>query len=367
MRAPPHDVAPHDVAPRRPTYSGRMNGDWLIRGRDGRLCIYLTSDDAVLCRAEQAPGGPWQAPRRVGGGQKVHPVLAVGHGVDGYAHLVSWRPTAPGESGLVHSTHFRPLLSPMDWASLGHPDKKGARTGTPAVAVDAQGRAHVFVRAGDGGLRMIAQKEKGGWGPWRELEERPETEGFEMQGPPVAVVGESGCVEVYAVVGGGILRRRQAEPARRLEAAEFLRTPVRPGTLRALATSPEHTTLFYADDSGDLCAWRPGAEPVAVLTAAGPGPMAAVRRERDGREGVLLAQRSADGRVAFAAYRAGEGTADGWTESGPALPDDAEVALGRDHEGRVVAAALSPSTSRLLVARLQDDEPGPAPTAWQEV
>ncbi|MFF3848779.1 hypothetical protein [Streptomyces sp. NPDC002328] len=344
-----------------------MNGDWLIRGRDGRLCVYLTSDDAVLCRAEQAPGGAWQTSRRVGGDQKVHPVLAVGHGVDAYAHLVSWRPTAPGESGVVHSTHFRPLLSPMDWSSLGHPDRTGDRTGTPAVAVDAQGRAHVFVAAGDGALRMIAQKEKGGWGPWRELEERPETEGAATQGPPVAVVGESGCVEVYTVAGGGILRRRQAEPAKRVAAAGFLRTPVRPGTLRALPTSAEDTTLFYADDSGDLRAWRPGSEPVTVLPVAGPGPVAAVRCELDGREATLLAQRTTDGRAAFAVHRDGEEPADGWTESGPALPDDAEVALAKDDEGRVTAAALSPSTGRLLVARLQPGEPAPAPTAWQEV
>ncbi|MGW0583500.1 hypothetical protein ACWD25_48070, partial [Streptomyces sp. NPDC002920] len=77
-----------------------MNGDWLIRGRDGRLSVYLTSDDAVLCRTERAPGGPWDGPRRVGGDQRVHPVLAVGQGADGYAHLTSWRPTVKGESGL---------------------------------------------------------------------------------------------------------------------------------------------------------------------------------------------------------------------------------------------------------------------------
>ncbi|MFJ8942200.1 hypothetical protein ACIRG4_02730 [Streptomyces sp. NPDC102395] len=344
-----------------------MNGDWLIRGRDGRLCVYLTSDDGVLCRAEQAPGGSWQAPRKVGGDQKVHPVLAAGRGVDGYAHLVSWRPLGKGEAGVVHSTHFRPLLSPMDWTPLGHPDTKGDRTGPPAVAVDHQGRAHVFVRCGDGGLRMIAQKEKGGWGPWRVLEDRPETEGAQTQGPPAAMVGESGCVEVYTVVGGGILRRRQDAPAKRVAAAEFLRAPVRPGTLRALATSSEETTLFYADDSGDLRAWRPGSEPVTVAPVAGPGPVAAVRCELDGRDVTLLAQRSTDGRVAFTAYRAGEEAADGWTESGPTLPDDTEVALAKDDEGRVVAAALSPSTGRLLVARLDAGEPGPAPASWQEV
>ena len=118
-----------------------MNGDWLIRGRDGRLAVYLMSDDAVLCRAEHVPGGPWEAPRRIGGDQGPRQVLAVGQGVNGYAHLASWRPTAGEAATLVHSTHFRPLLAPLDWSPVGHPDKKGGRTGTPAVRSPARSPA----------------------------------------------------------------------------------------------------------------------------------------------------------------------------------------------------------------------------------
>ncbi|MFF4590731.1 hypothetical protein [Streptomyces sp. NPDC001388] len=338
-----------------------MNGDWLIRGRDGRLSVYLTSDDAVLCRAERAPGGSWDGPRRVGGNQKVHPVLAVGQGADGYAHLVSWRPTVKAEAGLVHSTHYRPLLAPLDWAPVGHPDKKGARTGPPAVAVDAQGRAHVFVRDTATGIRMVAQKEKGGWEPWRDLK------GEGVEGAPVAVTGECGRVEVYAAVPGGVLHWRQGEPGGQPVLEEALEAPVRPGTLRALATSPEHTTLFYTDDSGDLWAWRPGTKPAPLLAAAGAGPVAAIRCELDGHDCTLLAQRSASGRVAFAAYPTEQESAGAWwTESGPPLPADAEVALATDHEDRVVAATLSPSTGRLLLSR-RKDEPVLALTAWQEV
>jgi hypothetical protein len=93
----------------------------------------------------------------VGGDQRLHPVLGVGQGPDGYAHLVSWRPTVRDESGLVHSTHFRPRLAALDWNPIGHPDRTGGRTGTPAVAVDAQGRAHVFVRNKGGGVSVLAQ------------------------------------------------------------------------------------------------------------------------------------------------------------------------------------------------------------------
>ncbi len=147
-----------------------MNGDWLIRGRDGRLSVYLPSGDAVRCRAERGPGGLWSAPRTVGGDQKLLPgPLGIGQGADGYAHLVSWRPTVAGESGLVHSTHFRPRLAALDWTPVGHPNKKGDRTGVPAIAVDAEGRAHLFVRNAGGGVSLLAQKEKGGWEAWRDL------------------------------------------------------------------------------------------------------------------------------------------------------------------------------------------------------
>ncbi|MGM9380496.1 hypothetical protein [Streptomyces sp. NRRL F-5008] len=338
-----------------------MNGDWLIRGRDGRLSVYLASDGAVSCRAERTPGGPWDAPRTVGGPQKVHAVLAVGHGPDGYGHLASWRSTVKGEAGVVHSTHYRPLLAPLDWVPVGHPDKKGARTGVPAVAVDAQGRAHVFVRSSTGALGMAAQKEKGGWDPWRDLK------GEGIVAEPAAVTGESGCVEVYAVGTGGLHYWRQREPGSPPVLEETLDVTVRRGTLRALATSAEHTTLFFTDASGDIHAWRPGDKPVAVLPAAGPGPVAAIRCELDGHDCTLLAQRSASGRVAFAAYPTEQESAGAWwTESGPQLPDDAEVALALDHENRVAAATLSPSTGRLLLTR-RKDEPGLALRAWLEV
>ncbi|MBW8794557.1 MAG: hypothetical protein JF597_13425 [Streptomyces sp.] len=338
-----------------------MNGDWLLRGRDGRLSVYLPSDDAVLCRAERGPGAPWGTPRKVGGDQRLHPGFAVGQGVDGYAHLVAWRPTVKGEAGLVHSTHFRSHLAALDWQSIGHPGKKGEVTGAPAVAVDAVGRAHVFVRNRGRGVSMVAQKEKGDWEPWRDLKGRLVEDGL------AAVTGESGRVEVYAAVPGGIVYWRQEEAGKPPVQVEALEAPVRPGTLTALATSAESTTLYYTDESGDLCAWRPGGKPYALLASAGPGPVAAVRCELDGYDCTLLAQRSAGGRVAFAAYPTQDERAGAWwTESGPQLPLDARVALTTDAAGRVTAASLSPSTGRFLLTR-RKDETGLALEAWREV
>ncbi|MGP4091869.1 hypothetical protein ACTWQJ_46975, partial [Streptomyces sp. KR55] len=60
-----------------------VNGDWLIRGRDGRLSAYAPNDEAVWCWAERHPGGAWLPSRKVGGDQRLHPGLAVGQGADG--------------------------------------------------------------------------------------------------------------------------------------------------------------------------------------------------------------------------------------------------------------------------------------------
>ncbi|MGW1540861.1 hypothetical protein ACWCPM_11570 [Streptomyces sp. NPDC002309] len=337
-----------------------MNGDWLIRGRDGRLSAYAPSGEAVLCRAERLPGGDWLPPRRVGGEQRLLSAMAVGQGADGYAHLAAWRPTADGEAGLVHSTHFRPHLAPLDWLPTGHPNRTGARTGMPAVAVDDAGRAYLFVRNRGLGVHTINQKARGGWNSWHDLR------GSRVHEELVAVTGESGLVEVYATNPEGILRWVQQEPGARPVAADPLRVPVEPGSLSALPSSKEHTTLFFADPEGTLYAWRPDGDPVALTTAAGPGPVAVLRCAPDGKDCTVLAQRSSSGRVAFAAYPTEQEAAGlSWTESGPRLPEGSRVALAEDAEGRLVAASVTPD-GELRVAR-QKDEHGPALAAWQTV
>ncbi|MER6242408.1 hypothetical protein [Streptomyces griseorubiginosus] len=338
-----------------------VNGNWLIRARDGRLGVYVTHDDEVRCRSERGPGSDtWSPWRRIGGEQRLQPGLAVGQGVDDYAHLVSWRPTKAAEAGLVHSTHFRVHLAPLDWTPLGHPDRTGARTGLPAVAVDAEGRAHVFVRNRGNGVHALVQKERGGWNAWTDLK------GSDVHEQLAAVTGESGRVELYATNPTGILRWAQEEAGAPPVPDDPLPVRVEPGTLSALPTSKEHVTLFFADPEGMLHAWRRGTEPVPLLAAAGPGPVALLRCTLEGHDCTLLAQRSASGRVAFAACPAEQESAGlWWTESGPQLPVGTEVALAEDADGRVVAATITPD-GVLRIAR-QKDEPGLALAAWQEV
>ncbi|MFI7383935.1 hypothetical protein [Streptomyces sp. NPDC049813] len=341
-----------------------MNGDWLIRGRDGGLCAYefAPDGDAVLCRTERTPGGAWTAPRTVGGDQRVHPVLALAQGPLDYVHLVSWRPTVPGEAGLVHSTHFQPHLAALDWIPIGHPNRTGDRTGPPAVAVDAQGRAHVFVRNRGGGVSMRAQRVKGSWTTWHDLKGRG------VRGELAAVRAESGLINVYAASAETLLCWRQeafgTDPVLAEKPAPAL---ARPDSLRALATSAEHTTLFYTDEESDgLWAWRGDEAPVRLTDAAGPGPVSAVRCVLDGVDCTVLAQRAHSGRVAFAAYPTElESAGAWWTESGPALPPDARIALTKDASDGIVAATYVPGSPPRMHLTHRKNEPGLALEAWR--
>ncbi|WP_327352653.1 hypothetical protein [Streptomyces sp. NBC_01304] len=344
--------------------STTLNGDWLVCDRDGTLCAYVPRDGAVVCLTEdRTHAGGWQPPRRIGGDARLLADLAVGQGRDRYVHLVSLRECgAKGQVELVHSVHFQSRLAALDWTSLGHPNKNRPRTGTPAVTVDAQGRAHVFVRNEFGGLSMRAQRERGGWEPWRDLK------GKHLEEELVAVTTAAGLVEVYAPVLGGILRWRQTEPGGVPVLEGLLPARVRPGTLRAMATSEDSVTLFFTDLEGTLVAWRPdlNPEPVPVVAAAGDGRAAAVRCVLEGYDCTLFAQQSVTGRTAMAAYPTEvESAGAWWAESGPQLPDTLRVALCADARGRLVVGALSQAEGVLRTVR-QKAEPGLAFGAWDK-
>ncbi|MER5754076.1 hypothetical protein [Streptomyces sp. NPDC002088] len=143
---------------------------------------------------------------------------------------------------------------------------------------------------------------------------------------------------------------------------------VRPDTLCALPTSPEHNTLFFTDEDGALCAWRGDDAPVRILDAAGPGLVAAIRYQLDDVDCTLLAQRADSGRIALAAYPTELESPDAWwTESGPSLPPDARIALTEDANGRVVAAAYVPGNPDRMHLTRRKEEAGLALEAWRQV
>ncbi|WP_406063205.1 hypothetical protein OG462_32745 [Streptomyces sp. NBC_01077] len=316
-----------------------LQGSWLTRGAEGRFSAYLPRDGEVVRWTEQADGS-WSGPVPLGGrgpAGGITPFLGVGQGTDRYVHLVALRPTG-GEEGhveVVHSVQFQTGRPALEWRSIGHSNGKGPWTGNPAVTVDGPGRAYIFMRNGGGGLSVRAQKDAGGWHPWWDLL------GSKTDPSPVAVTNGSGFVELYSSHAKGLVRYVQRESAAKPLREELLPASVTMGTLAATTGPSGHATLFYLDADGQVRAWSPerALEPTVLGKAVGTGRLAVTRCLIDGFDCTVLAQQSADGRLALAAYPS-EQEAEGiqWSETGEPHGELAAV-LTRGLDGRLVAMA----------------------------
>ncbi|MET9933618.1 MULTISPECIES: hypothetical protein [unclassified Streptomyces] len=326
----------------------RLRGSWLARGKEGRFSVYLPRDGEVV-RWTEGAGGDWSGPVRIGGdGGALLPSLSVGQGADGYVHLVGVRPVADGEPDhveLVHTTQYQTGRPALDWRSITHPNGPSYRwTGTPAVAVDGNGRAYVFCRNGGGGVSVRAQKDAGGWHPWWDLL------GSRTDPLPVAVTNGSGLVELYSSHAAGLLRYVQRESGAKPIREELLPAQVTEGTLAAVKGPSGHATAFYADREGKVCAWSPerSLKPTPLTDAVGTGPLSVTRCLVDGFDCTVLAQRAEDGRLALAAYPSEQEEAGArWSQTGE-RHGELTAALTRDLDGRLVAAVLAGGSSPLL-------------------
>ncbi|MFF1508135.1 hypothetical protein [Streptomyces sp. NPDC058326] len=339
-----------------------LQGRWLTRGAEGRFSAYLPRDGDVV-RWTEEPDGRWSGPVPLGG-DGLRPFLAVGQGPDRYVHLVALRPAGGGEDHieLVHSVQFQTGRPTVAWRPIGHSNGKGPWTGNPAVAVDAQGRAYVFMRNGGGGLSVRAQKDAGGWHPWWDLM------GSKTDPSPAAVTNGSGLVELYSSHAKGLVRYVQREPGAKPIREELVPASVTMGTL-AVTTGPSgHATLFYLDEDGRVCAWSPerSLEPTPLGDAVGTGRLSVTRCLIDGFDCTVLAQQSADGRLALAAYpseQEGEGIE--WSETGDAR-GDLDTVLTRGLDGRLVVMSLAGGSS-LLTTRQKAAADGLLLEGWRSI
>lgn len=314
----------------------RLSGDWLTRGVEGRFSAYLPWRGEVM-RWTEGPDG-WRGPEGLGG-DGLAPFLAVAQGTDRYVHLVGLRRAGGGADApvsLVHTTQFQTGRPALGWDSLGHPNGEGLWTGDPCMAVNAQGLAHVFVRNGGGGVSARVQHPGGGWHPWWDLG------GTDTDASPVAAVNGAGTVELYAVTAQGVVRYVEEEPGGRPVRREAVGAAVRPGTATALTGVSGHVTLYFCDAQGRVCLWSPGRSPyvMPLVEAVGEGPLASARCVIDGYDCTVLAQHSATGRLAFAAYPTEQEMSGAWwyetgESHGVMLP-----ALHQAMDGGLVALAV---------------------------
>ncbi|MGW6569857.1 hypothetical protein [Streptomyces sp. NPDC054975] len=352
--------------PQGPFTVPTLRGGWLTRGVEGRFSAYLMSDGEVL-RWTEGTDGRWTGPVSLGGGGLL-PILSVGQGADRYVHLVGLRPV-PGQDDhveLVHSTQFQTGRPNVEWRSIQHSNGKSFPwTGNPAVAVDPRGRAYVFTKNGGGGLSVRAQKDGGGWHPWWDLW------GNRSDPSPVAATNGAGFVELYTAKPEGLLRYEQQESMGKPVRHDVVPASVTFGTLAAVTGPSGHVTLYYLDDAQRVCVWSPGRslEPTPFLDAVGTGPLSASPCLVDGSECTVLAQQSADGRLALAVFPAEQETAAGkWTETGePHGPLTTTLAQALD--GGLVAMTVADGARGpvLLTARQKTASDGFQLGGWHSV
>ncbi|MFI9719991.1 hypothetical protein ACIHFE_10085 [Streptomyces sp. NPDC052396] len=352
---------------------------WLMRGKDGRLTAYAPVEDGLLRWTETRPGGPeWSAPEHLAV-PGLEPYLSISQTPKGYVYLtgVRTRTTDDGRTitEVVYATQFQSGRAPTPWRSIGTPYgqdwDRAAKIGAPTTVVDGTG-LWVFIRNAGGGVCGRRQDAKGVWGPWTDMK------GYQLLDTLSAAATGDGRVELLALSSEMVQFWRQDEPGGDLRRVRNI--PAKP-----LACS---STLADAGDGRVVCYWRdaaesalivhtpdpavpadeeqrPGPAPLGSLAAGGTGPVAVLRTPIDGQDCTVLAQRSAAGLPAVAAYPTGElPTLAGWSETGEECVGAPALAL--DANGLIVLAALAPDGG-LRVARQQPDEPGLAMGAWARV
>ncbi|MFD8144219.1 hypothetical protein [Streptomyces sp. NPDC059708] len=365
-------------SPRRPAEAGRapardwnsvaqgpVAGRWVLAGKDGRLTAYARTEGGLLRWTEEIPGGPgWSGP-------DLFPAdglsdLSVGQGPDGYAHFTARRRArAEGPDGAEtltyhHAVQYQTGRPVTPWESLGtlyQNVEMSLRGGPPAVAVDAQGAPHVFVRNNGRGIHVRRQDAKGDWGRWQDLR------GSMTFETGCASSAADGRVRFAAPGEKGLTFWAQRSPGGPMEKAEEVPYLARDGSVGTLETAPGRVTHYWhAADGSGVYAYREGAGVMALGGGPAYGAVAAVRARVEGYDCTVLAHRAVGGRTALAAYPT-ENEAAGlwWTEIGEEGLDSPALAV--DAHGLVVIASVS-ARGELLVNR-QKDASGLSLGRWQ--
>ncbi|MFJ5559783.1 hypothetical protein ACIQCD_20835 [Streptomyces sp. NPDC093250] len=339
---------------------GAAHGQWLTRGKDGKLTLYALAQDGVVRWSETTVGGPdWTGPHVVPAPGLTH--LTVLQGANTYVHFLGRRERAGADGArstdLVHAVQYQTGLAFSDWRSLGNPyTDASAAPAPPAGAVARDGSVHVVVHGDRGGLKLRREAPNGKWRNWEVLP------GGAVHDSPAAIALTDGRVEVCAAAETGVLVWRQAEPGGDFAGPRAFSLRPEPGTVAALETGPGHATFFWTDAESDgAMAWRVGGWPAALGGTPAGRPYAALRTTVDGYDCVVLAHRSRGG-AAVLGMGGTEKEADGfwWYELAETCQGTPALALdGRD---RVVMALIG-ADGRPRVARQGDGE-GLALTRW---
>lgn len=340
----------------RPSAVAAVAGQWLVRGKDGRLAAYARHSGGVLRWTETRPGGPeWSGPDLF---EIPHLTdLSVAQGADGYVHFLGRRSVPKGDGppvvDVVHAIQYQSGRGLTSWYSLGNPRKNSDQAsglGAPVGVVGPTGLVHLFVRTGAGGVMLRRDDKAGKWESWHNMNARGAEEGMAVTLDP------SGIVDLLVGGPGVAMRWRQTSPNGGFSRQQDIPVQMVPSTVTALATAPDRCTYYWTDEAtGGVVAHRAGGWVIPLGGTPAEGSISVLRTVLDGYDCTVLAHRDLDGHVMLAACGT-EGEEGGlwWSPAGErtAMPP----ALATDHAGRVVLGSIG-ADGALYIAR-QNPEPG---------
>ncbi|MFB7630149.1 hypothetical protein ACFC0M_04270 [Streptomyces sp. NPDC056149] len=355
--------APREGAvPERPELVGVETGRWLFTGRDGRLTAYLPVTGGILRWTQTRVGAQeWAGPDFLAA-PRIRFVSLV-QGADGYVHFLGrrngQRPDGKAVVEIVHAIQYQTGRPMAEWRSLGNAFKDpaaGLKFGRPSGVVDADGTLHVFVRTGDGGVRLRREGRGGKWGGWEHLGGGQALHGL------APAVSATGRIELLAPGRRATHHWYQTEPGGPFHRGPDLRQTQVPGSLVGLETAQERLS-FYGTERGStgIVVQRPDSWPVRLGEVADGTQLAACRTLIDGDDCTALAHRGPGGTILMTAFVT-ESEADGvwWSDTGRHSAVGPGLAV--DGTGRLTLAGIDDDGS-LWVTR-QTEGPGLTLGGW---
>ena len=327
--------------------------DWLQRMPDGRLTAFDVSNGVARQWIQRAPDGArWDA--RPLGAADLMPEIAVRLQRDGRIRLFGIRVRLRAKYDdqrreIVTAVQREPGGEFGEWTGLANPSYNNGwfRTheiGLPVCALNADGRAQMFVRNFDMGVSSRFEASPGKWSGWLDLG------GSQLQGGLSAVELRDGRIEVFGNTKTGLARFVQAEPGGDLKhdtgfvgIAEGEPAPC--GKPTAVVDGHGHIALFFRRHEQEavsalrqerdgtwgvpmtLAGGHSGLGGVAVLAL--PGPM-------DTPPAFLIASRNRDGGVSHTTTRL-DGRRTEWIADSSLIVGAPSIALDA-HDRPVIAA-----------------------------
>jgi LmbE family N-acetylglucosaminyl deacetylase len=334
---------------------------WLRLRGDGRLAAFAVLSGVPVVWTESAPGsGIWDGPTALGI-SGLAPDLTVLVQPDGRLRLAGIRlhlfPSYNRQRREVVTAVQTSPDGEFEWVGLSNPHygdwARSHEIGVPALEVNADGRAQLFVRNFGMGVSTRIESPDGTWGRWHDLG------GSRVQNAVEAVRTGSGQIELYANTLEGVQRWRQAEPDGAFKIDYDFEAGLPSGRVTAVKSADGRLALFYrAAERETVVAYRQlesegawAAAPVDVPGHGGTGSVAgsALPDEAGRPGGYVVAARNRDGAISVT-HTLADGTASRWTASGgPAL---GAPSLATNAQGRLVLAALGPDCRLYLAYQL---------------